>query len=69
MPEPKDLAPPLPEAAPDEILDSRKLHQLLIQSSLEDAARVTERQEAIARNRARALQLLAVLEKSQNQAG
>ena len=40
-------------------------HQALIQSSLADAAKVDERAAAIARNRERALRLLAEIEKTQ----
>lgn len=40
-------------------------HQLLMQSSLDDANSVAERAAAIAKNRERAMRLLAELEKSQ----
>jgi hypothetical protein len=40
------------------------LHQLLMQTSLADSANVAERQAAIAKNRERALKLLAAIDKS-----
>lgn len=40
-------------------------HQLLIQASLAEAAKVEERSAEIAKNRERALKLLAAIEKSQ----
>lgn len=40
-------------------------HQALIQASLADAAKVDERAAAIARNRERALRLLAEIDKTQ----
>lgn len=43
-------------------LDGRTPHQALVEASLADKARVAERAEAIAKNRERALKLLAVLE-------
>ena len=39
-------------------------HELLIKNSLEEAANVDARQEAIRKNRERALRLLAEIEKS-----
>ena len=39
-------------------------HQFLIESSLAEAANVEERNAAIAKNRERALKLLAAIEKS-----
>lgn len=39
-------------------------HQLLVQNSLAESARVAERQAAIAKNRERAQKLLAALDKS-----
>ena len=39
-------------------------HQLLVQTSLAERARVEERQAAIAKNRERAMRLLAAIEKS-----
>jgi len=42
-------------------------HQLLIQASLAEAANVTEREAARAKNRERALKLLEAIEKSQGQ--
>jgi len=65
MPSSNHLSVRSPESEQDEIMDGQKLHQLLLQVSREEAARGPEREEAIARNRARAMQLLAVLEKSQ----
>lgn len=41
-------------------------HQLLLQSSREDAASAAERTAAIARNRERALRLLAAIEQGQD---
>lgn len=41
-------------------------HQLLMQSTQDDAASVAERTAAITKNRERALRLLAALEKSQS---
>lgn len=46
----------------DAALDGRTPHQALIEASLADKAKVAERAEAIAKNRERALKLLAVLE-------
>lgn len=43
-------------------LDGRTPHQVLVEASLADKAKVAERAEAIAKNRERALKLLAVLE-------
>ncbi|UCV10519.1 hypothetical protein KI614_09930 [Dechloromonas denitrificans] len=40
-------------------------HQLLVQASLAESAGVEEKAAAIAKNRERALKLLAVLEKTQ----
>ncbi|QRM20093.1 hypothetical protein GBK02_12145 [Dechloromonas sp. TW-R-39-2] len=40
-------------------------HQLLVQASLAESASVEEKAAAIAKNRERALKLLAVLEKTQ----
>lgn len=40
-------------------------HQLLVQASLAESASVEEKAAAIAKNRERALRLLAVLEKTQ----
>jgi sulfur carrier protein ThiS len=57
---------PPPESEQETELDSQKLHQLLMQVSQEESARVVEREEAIAKNRERAMRLLAVLEKSQS---
>ncbi|MGE5471312.1 MAG: hypothetical protein ACM3X0_10995 [Bacteroidota bacterium] len=66
MPLTNDPATPPPsDSAADEVMDSQKLHQLLMQVSREEDSRVAERETAIAKNRARALQLLAVLEKTQ----
>lgn len=62
----KDLSMPPPESEQETALDSQKLHQLLMQVSQEESARVVEREEAIAKNRERAMRLLAVLEKSQS---
>jgi len=41
-------------------------HQLLVQTSLAESANVSERDAAIARNRERALRLLAAIEKTQD---
>ena len=41
-------------------------HQALLQASLADSANVDERAAAIAKNRERALKLLAAIEKSQD---
>lgn len=41
-------------------------HQALLQASLADSANVDERTAAIAKNRERALKLLAAIEKSQD---
>lgn len=45
-------------------LGGQTLHQLLMQTSLADSANVAERQAAIAKNRERALKLLAAIDKS-----
>jgi len=49
---------------PDPELKGLTPHQMLVQMSLEDATKVTERAAAIAKNRERALLLLAAIEKS-----
>lgn len=54
-----------PDSAFDQELESQKLHRLLLQISRDEDAKVEERQAAIAKNRARAMRLLAVLENSQ----
>ena len=58
-----------PAAATDGVLDAAlgglTPHELLIQSSQADAANVAERDAAKAKNRAKALQLLEAIEKSQ----
>jgi hypothetical protein len=41
-------------------------HQALVKASLEEAAKVEERKAATAKNRERALRLLAEIEKSQS---
>lgn len=61
----KDPSSPPADAALDEAAEAQKLHELLMRFSREEDAKVAEREAAIAKNRARALQLLAVLEKSQ----
>jgi len=58
-----------PAAETDGVLDAAlgglTPHELLIQSSQADAANVAERDAAKAKNRAKALQLLEAIEKSQ----
>ncbi|HSG21849.1 MAG TPA: hypothetical protein VLA64_02705 [Azonexus sp.] len=49
---------------PDPELKGLTPHQMLVQMSLDDATKVTERTAAIAKNRERALILLAAIEKS-----
>lgn len=49
---------------PDPELKGLTPHQMLVQMSLEDATKVNERTAAIAKNRERALILLAAIEKS-----
>ncbi|PKO88797.1 MAG: hypothetical protein CVU18_06065 [Betaproteobacteria bacterium HGW-Betaproteobacteria-12] len=41
-------------------------HELLVQNSLAETANIAERQAAIAKNRERALKLLAAIDKSQD---
>ncbi len=63
MPEEKDLdqlADRMLEAA----LNGRTPHEALLESSRAESANVDERAAAIAKNRERALKLLAALEKS-----
>lgn len=64
MPSTKDPSVLQPDSAHETELDSQKLHALLMQVSQEESSRVLEREEAIAKNRARAMRLLAALEKS-----
>jgi hypothetical protein len=45
-------------------MNGRTPHQVLIESSLAESANVAERAAAIAKNRERAIKLLAALEKS-----
>jgi len=52
---------------PDPELKGLTPHQMLVQMSLEDATKVTERAAAIAKNRERALLLLTAIEKSLGQ--
>lgn len=52
---------------PDPKLKGLTPHQMLVQMSLEDTTKVTERAAAIAKNRERALLLLAAIEKSLGQ--
>lgn len=49
---------------PDPELKGLTPHQILVQMSLDDATKITERAAAIAKNRERALLLLAAIEKS-----
>jgi hypothetical protein len=57
------------DAKIDQMLDAARggltPHELLLKASLADAEKVDERAAAIEKNRARALKLLAALEKSQ----
>ncbi len=58
------------EAQADRMLDAAlgglTPHQALLEASRADSANVAEREAAKAKNRARALRLLAILEKSQD---
>lgn len=61
-----------PAATTDGVLDAAlgglTPHQLLVQASQAEAANVAERDAAKAKNRAKALQLLEAIEKSQGEA-
>ena len=61
-----------PAAATDGVLDAAlgglTPHQLLVQASQAETANVAERDAAKAKNRAKALQLLEAIEKSQGEA-
>ncbi len=58
------------DAKIDQMLDAARggltPHELLLQASLAEAEKVDERAAAIEKNRARALKLLAAIEKSQS---
>jgi hypothetical protein len=60
-----------PAAETDGVIDTAlgglTPHQLLVQSSQAEAANVAERDAAKAKNRAKALQLLEAIEKSQGE--
>ena len=64
---PENSFPVQDELLPDPELKGLTPHQMLVQMSLEDATKVTERAAAIAKNRERALLLLAAIEKSLGQ--
>ena len=64
---PENSFPVPDELLPDPELKGLTPHQMLVQMSLEDATKVTERAAAIAKNRERALLLLAAIEKSLGQ--
>lgn len=64
MPSTKDIPTQSPDAEQETVLDEKQLHQLLMQVSQEEASDVAGREAAIAKNRARAMDLLAALEKS-----
>ena len=64
MPEIEDLDAKVKRML-DKAMGGRTPHQVLVEASLAEAANVAERAAANARNRERALKLLAALEKSQ----